>query len=389
MARSKLNLLMLLVLVLGISPGILGKAFGQVSALQPVAKAESAVAGVPREMAMQALPVYRINPPDLLAIEMLKMVPIQPYHLETYDVLQIHASFTLPDHPINDNYLVEASGEVNLGPAYGSVKVAGMTIDESKEAVGKKLTEVLQKPEVSVQLARTAGTQPVTGQYLVAVDGRINLRQYGTILISGKTIAEAREAIEKHLAKFFVSPEVSVDVQAYNSQVYYVITDGAGLGDNVRRMPISGNETALDAIAAIGGLSQLSGKKIWIARPSAASAEKGTVLPVDYTAITQRGATATNYQILPGDRIFIESDPVIAANNNLGKMTAPIERTLGLLSLETSTFYARRNSEQAAAGPDSAKQPQKSKSKADKIEADLTEALYRYLQKVVPLMESP
>ncbi len=172
----------------------------------------------------------------------------------------------------------------------------------------------------------------------MASDGRINLRQYGTVLISGKTIDEARLAIEKHLAKFFVSPEVSVDVKGYNSQTYYVITDGAGMGDNVRRLPITGNDTVIDAVAAIGGLSQLSGRKMWIARPTASNPEKGTILAIDYAAITQHGATATNYQIMPGDRLFIEGDPLIAATNNLSKKTAPLERALGILSLETSTF---------------------------------------------------
>ena len=134
---------------------------------------------------------------------------------------------------------------------------------------------------------------------------------------------KTRQAIEQQLAKFFVSPEISVDVKGYNSQVYYVIIDGAGMGDNVRRMPITGNDTVLDAIGAVGGLSQLSSKKIWIARPSPANAEKGQVLPVDYEAITQRGAAATNYQIMPGDRVFIAPDNLVAMNNNLSKKTAP------------------------------------------------------------------
>ena len=43
---------------------------------------------------------------------------------------------------------------------------------------------------------------------------------------------------------------------AYNSKVYYVITEGAGAGDLVARLPITGNETVLDAISQINGLSR-------------------------------------------------------------------------------------------------------------------------------------
>ena len=69
---------------------------------------------------------------------------------------------------------------------------------------------------------------PPNGQYLVGPDGTINLRRCGTLQVMGLTIAEAKAALEKHLAKYFHSPEVSVDVIAYNSKVYYVITEGPG-----------------------------------------------------------------------------------------------------------------------------------------------------------------
>ena len=189
-----------------------------------------------------------------------------------------------------------------------------------------------------MQLARVYGAQQVSGQYLVGPDGTINLRQYGLVRMMGLTIPEAQAALEKHLAKYLVAPELSVDVVAFNSKVYYVITQGAGLGDNVRRFPVTGNETVLDAISQINGLSQLSSTKIWIARPSAADPKKGTILPVDWKAITQRGATASNYQILPGDRVFIAEDHLVTLNNDLNKAISPAERILGFIGLVESTI---------------------------------------------------
>lgn len=153
----------------------------------------------------------------------------------------------------------------------------------------------------------------------------------------GKTVEEAAAAIRKQLSKHLASPEVSVDVVAYNSKVYYIITEGAGLGDNIRRVPITGKETVLDALGVINGLSQVSSTRMWIARPSAAKPTLGTILPVDYAGITQRGATATNYQIMPGDRLFIAQDRTVAVNNWLSKKTAPVERVLGLISLGAAT----------------------------------------------------
>ena len=57
------------------------------------------------------------------------------------------------------------------------------------------------------------------------------------------------------------NPEISLDVFAYNSKVYYIVTQGAGQGDAVYRFPITGNETVLDAISQINGLNFNSSKK--------------------------------------------------------------------------------------------------------------------------------
>ena len=292
----------------------------------------------PHERSLVSLPTYRIGPPDLIQIEMLKQIPLPPYRAETYDVLQIQVVGTLLDQPIADYYLVEAEGWVDLGAAYGKVYVAGMTIEEIKTAVTRHLTQVLVDPGVSVQLARASGTQPVTGEYLVSLDGTVNLRQYGRVFVAGMTIAEAAAALEEQLSKYFDSPEATINVIAYNSKVYYIVTEGANLGDNINRLPITGKETVLDALSQVGGLSQLSSKKIWIARPTPGDLAYEQILPVDYDAITRGAASATNYQILPGDRIFISQNNLVALSNFIAQVTGPFERIAGMASLAGSTL---------------------------------------------------
>jgi len=290
-----------------------------------------------RERSMVSLPAYRIEPPDVLQIEMLKLIPLPPYRAEVFDVLYIRANAP-QDAPIDSNYLIEAEGTINLGPQYGSVRVAGMTIDEIRTTLDKWLRQYLTDPNPSVQLARVSGAQPVTGQYLVGPDGTINLRQYGVVNIAGKTVTEARLAIEKHLQRFLDSPQVSVEVLAYNSKVYYVILQGAGLGDNVRRLPVTGNETVLDAVSQIGGLLQLSSMKMWIARPAPHNFGCQQVLPIDWDGIAQGAQTATNYQLMPGDRLYIAEDEMLTFTNVVARVTAPIERLAGIASLGTSTL---------------------------------------------------
>jgi polysaccharide export outer membrane protein len=291
----------------------------------------------PAELAMRSLPEYRIEPPDILQIDVLKLVPLPPYRIESYDVMQIKVLGTLLDQPIDNYYLVEAEGTIDLGPAYGKIRIMGMTIEEAQREVKTKLELVLARPEVSIQLARASGLQPITGPYLVGPDGTINLRQYGAVHVAGKTLTEVKLALERHLSAWLDSPEASVEVASYNSKVYYIITQGTGQDDNVVRVPITGNETVLDAISQVQGISQVSSKNIWIARPAPAGYGCEQQLPVDWDAITRGAATATNYQILPGDRVFIASDKVTSFYATLSRIFAPVEKTLGVGSLGAST----------------------------------------------------
>lgn len=292
----------------------------------------------PRELQKVALPAYRIEPPDVLQIEVAKVVPLPPYRLEVFDTLQIDVLGTLLEQPINNVYMIEADGTINFGSTYGKVRLAGMTTDQATEAIRQQLLHVLKQPEVSVRLLQATGVQPVSGVYLVGPDGTINLRHYGQVYVTGMTMPEARLAVERHLSRFLDSPRVAVDVVAFNSKVYYIVTQGAGLGDNLVRVPITGNETVLDAISQIQGMSQVSSKEVWIARPAPQGFGGEQILPVDWNAITQGAATGTNYQILPGDRVYIAEDHTVALSNFVAKIFGPFERVMGFSSLTATTI---------------------------------------------------
>ena len=191
-----------------------------------------------------------------------------------------------------------------------------------------------------ITLSQIAAQQQITGEHLVAPDGKVNLGTYGRVRVVGMTIEEARAAIEHHLSAHIESPQIAVDVFGYNSKVFYIVTQGAGLGDQVYTLPAKGNETVLDAIAQIQGLQSTSSTRMWIARPGQNNCGGDQILPVDWLAVTQRGDVTTNYQLLPGDRVYVSEDKLVAFDTALGKVFAPIERVFGVTLLGTQT--ARR-----------------------------------------------
>lgn len=291
----------------------------------------------PAELSKVSLPDYVIEPPDILIIEGIKVVPKAPYEIQPQDVLQIVVLGTQPERPIAGQFLVEGSGVVNLGPGYGTVRIVGLTTEEASEAIREKLLGELQSVEVAVTMFQTSGQQFITGEHLVAPDGTVNLGLYGRVYVAGMSLDDGRQAIEERLSKYFDDPKVSLDVFVYNSKFYYIISEGGGVGDQVVRIPITGNETVLDAMSNVGGLGQASSKKMWIARPTPGSVDCHQILPVDWDTITRGGGTATNYQLLPGDRLFVAENHLIAWANLTSIFLNPIERVIGFTLLGAQT----------------------------------------------------
>src|SRR5262249_51197516 len=271
---------------------------------------------IARELDKVAQPAYTIEPPDILQIDAIRIVPIPPYRIEPLDTVLLHVLGADPNHPIQGDYGVMPEGTINLGIPYGNVRIAGLTTDEAKAAIEKHLRDYgLKDPVANISLSESRGKQQIRGEHLVRPDGTVNLGTYGSVFITGMTIAEAKSAVEKHLSKYLLDPEVAVDVLAFNSKVYYVITDGAGLGATISRLPITGNETVLDVLSQSGLPVQASKRNIWIARPAPAHSGPDQILPVDYNAIVRCGQTATNYQLMPGDRLYIQANPIITVTN--------------------------------------------------------------------------
>jgi polysaccharide biosynthesis/export protein len=243
-------------------------------------------------------------------------------------------------HFINGFYRVQMDGSVDLGPIYGSIKVAGLIPERARQMLADRLraTTGIADVKASVSYADVSGRQVIAGEHLVRPDGQISLGIYGNIRVAGMTLDQVADVVTAHLRNYLNNPDVRVDVLGYNSKVFYVVTDGGGNGERVDRIPFTGNETVLDAVASIQGLSDISSKRVWVARPSPPGCAGSQVMMVDWRGITQDGLTATNYQILPGDRVYIKADDWIALDNYLVKVTTPIERVMGAILLGAGTY---------------------------------------------------
>jgi polysaccharide export outer membrane protein len=241
---------------------------------------------IPREFTKVSMPDYIVEPPDLILVEVLEAAP---------------------GRPISGERLVRPDGKISLG-FYGEVYVAGLTIPEVKEKIVLHLRKYLGDDVLGL-VERDVETDelkmdPKTGK-IKEIDPRDTDR-------------------------------VFVDVTAYNSKHYYVLGDVLVPG----KMPITGNETVLDALQYASGLLPTAApQNIRLVRPAPPGACCEQILPVNLAAITSGGDPSTNYQLMPGDRIIVYRDPIVRFTVFLDRIIAPYQAVIGS-GLQT-TFFLR------------------------------------------------
>ena len=268
---------------------------------------------------------YVVEPPDVLLIRMLHAEPKAELKLHAGDSVQITAREKESGKRLVVIDSVASDGKLELGGATASIEVAGLTLKESIAKISDRLTRSgFSSPIVDVVVL---GLHGVDGKHLVSPDGKLDLGRFGTVAVGGMTTDEIREAIEKKLSDRLDKPRVYVDVAVSNSRAFYIIFTDAKTGDSVTRVALKSRTTVLDALASAiyPHPINLGRAEIRISRPTS-DGLSSQQLSVDWNAITQSDDHATNHRLLPGDRIFVSPietrvvrpipDTVWAAVNN-------------------------------------------------------------------------
>jgi polysaccharide biosynthesis/export protein len=257
--------------------------------------------------------VYILEPPDIVTIDPIRLLPKGPQRVEKLDELQIDVAGVHEDAPINGLFKVDSDGEISLGPLYGRVEIAGLTVKEAIQRIEQHLGKLLREPQVALTISDKWERKQIGGQHQIAVDGSLNLGLFGQVQVSGMTVNQARRAIERKLNEQFDKPSITLEVTVQNSKVFYVIVEGGPEGDRITRFPWSGNETILDALAQVNAVVRKD-MKIWISRPGA-DGEFQTI-DVDWSKLKSGEVSARDYRLRPGDRVGLQDEGKLKAKSN-------------------------------------------------------------------------
>jgi protein involved in polysaccharide export with SLBB domain len=153
-----------------------------------------------------------------------------------------------------------------------------------------------------VQPANLESDLRLPGDQPVLPDGTIKLGRYGLLMAAGKTIPQIEAEAQRQIQSQIKDPVViTVRLVSRQSKYYYVLGEVNAPG----AYAYQGYETVLQGLMTAGGLNdRASRRNIILARPTLPSSCR-KVLPVCYEDMVQLGDTSTNYQLSPGDRIYV------------------------------------------------------------------------------------
>jgi polysaccharide export outer membrane protein len=154
----------------------------------------------------------------------------------------------------------------------------------------------------------------------VQPDGTISVGRFGRVQVAGMTVPQIRRAVEAKIAQVEgdKADEVVVRLVDWKSKVYYVMGEVNSPG----AYPIVGGETVLDAIVAAGDITRRANRHQMILSRPTGPCEERIVLPICYDNVIQLGDSSSNYQIQPGDRLFV---PGINLCDDVVQSILPIE----------------------------------------------------------------
>ena len=138
----------------------------------------------------------------------------------------------------------------------------------------------------------------------VRPDGRITTPLITDMVAVGKTPAKLGEEIRAALVKYVEDPRVSVIVDNFQGTFAQQVRV-VGATEKPASLPYRANMTLLDAMIAVGGLSEFAaGNKARLVRHDKAT---GTQKEYDLriSSLLKRGDTSANVRLEPGDVIII------------------------------------------------------------------------------------
>jgi polysaccharide export outer membrane protein len=186
--------------------------------------------------------------------------------------------------------------------------------------------------ETDVLNVRVAGQSDLTGNYTVRLDGMIVFPYVGEIRAAGAPLAVFNRNLRDELSTYYKDPQVTVEVEEYNSCVVYVLGEVAKPGV----YKFEGRTTLLETVAEAGGYERSAARASTMVVRS--FYEEPQVMRIDMEKVIDEGAITLNIPLEKGDVVVIPKTFITNLNDFLTDISPSLTSYLRVNSIYQTTW---------------------------------------------------
>lgn len=186
--------------------------------------------------------------------------------------------------------------------------------------------------ETDVLNVRVAGQTDLTGDYTVRLDGMIVFPYVGEIQAAGVPLAVFNRNLRDALSAYYKDPQVTVEIEEYNSCVVYVLGEVAKPGV----YKFEGRTTLLETVAEAGGYERSAARASTMVVRS--FLEEPQVMRIDMEKVIDEGAITLNIPLEKGDVVVIPKTFITNLNDFLTDISPSLTSYLRVNSIYRTTW---------------------------------------------------
>jgi polysaccharide biosynthesis/export protein len=292
-----------------------------------VESSQTQASAIPQELVSYQPEDYRIGPGDTL-------------YITVWDHPELTSPAGSQQQTVANGRLVRPDGTL-FYPYAGTIKAAGLTVEELRQSLTKKLGSFVREPQVDVNVvgygshritlegafqhtdAQVLNSVPMTLSQAIGVAG-VNTQEADlsgfTLTRDGKTYPIDLTALNQGTdGQIYLKPGDKLFLPYNDNKEVYVV------GEVIRPQAITFKTTALtltQALGRAGGLSPItsSGNAVYVIRGS----EKLTQTPAQVFHLNARSpasyALADNFRVKPGDVVWVGAAGITKWNRFLSQL---------------------------------------------------------------------
>jgi len=171
-----------------------------------------------------------------------------------------------------------------------------------------------------------------SGRFIVDPEGHVQYPFVGDIKADGKTKGELKKEIIERLKKYVRYPEVAVMISEYRSKAVYVF----GFVNRPGKYAMKGDKISVKEAVVAAGLPRMDGslKRAYVIRPSEYTEDgKAQKKKVNLKKLLQKGDSAENFMLEPGDTIIVEQKYFDKFVNGFSRIVGPVFQAAAVYEL--------------------------------------------------------